>query len=106
MLFNETLKELRKARMRNSDNTDNLQIGAENDIPMCIKTASTDDMIRNLHADVKEARETAYRKVKQEKRSAWLSDETLEFIHERQRAREQMHGMTEGMLHKKIKYAI
>ena len=73
---------------------------------MFIKSNSTDDMIRNLQVDVKEARELAYRKVKQEKRNAWLSDETLELIYERQRTREQMDGITEGKLHKKIKYAI
>ena len=68
--------------MRSPDNTDYLQIGTDDDHPMFIKNNSTDDMIRNFRADVTEASELAYRKAKQEKRSAWLFDETLELIHE------------------------
>ena len=81
-------------------------ICTEDDPPTIIDTSNTEFRLQDLQADIKEARELAFRKVNSEKRSPWLSDETLDLIKERQRTREEMNGGKEGGLYKAIKYAI
>ena len=66
----------------------------------------TNEAVRKMQSYITEARDNTFRKRKKEKEKPWMTDETMELISQRQKARNEFRGKDESELNRTIKKAI